>query len=279
MRRTLGQDATCADMTQAEFDDAAKALSKAWMESGKNTLTSLCAVVDKQRYMQECHFPDGYASAQSAPVSDPKPATCDVLWKERQKKMGMPRTAPLYRGTWLGQIAQAAATAAGTGTPAGATAADATKAIGDAGFSEVLAAPKAVVMFYSPNCQYSQHFLPIYRSLSTQSPDVPFYLVNVETDMQNGGTYNVHMLPTIVFFVAGKEAGRIDGAQEQSDFTQEMGRAFTGQAPVSSGAAPARAGTLLEEATPAPTSAGTYVLAGALGMGLLGLIGWGIWGK
>ena len=273
MRRTLGQEGVCADMTQDQFNDAAKALADGWAESGKNTLTSLCAVVDKQRVMQECHFPDGYASAQSAPVSDPRPKTCDVLWNERQKKgMGSLRALPLQRGTWLGQAAQ---------PPAAPPAADATKAIGDSSFSQVLAAPKAVVMFYSPNCQYSQHFLPIYRTLSTQYTDTPFYLVNVLTDMQNGGTYNVHMLPTIVFFAGGKEVGRIDGAQEQGDFVTEMGRAFTGQAPASAATAPERAGTLLESTAAAvpSTPVGTYVLGGALGLGLLGLAGWAIFGK
>jgi len=100
--------------------------------------------------------------------------------------------------------------------------------IGDAGFAQALSAPKAVVMFFSPNCPYSQHFLPIYQAVGPQTPGIFFATVNVDQGVQNAGKYQVRMLPTVVFLMAGKEVGRIDGVQDQGDFLTTMNQSFGG---------------------------------------------------
>lgn len=97
----------------------------------------------------------------------------------------------------------------------GQAAAPATKVveITDAQWSQVTAAPKAVVKFYSPNCQYSRAFAPIYESLAAQTPDVQFFAVNVDSSVQQAGANKVQMLPTVVFFVNGVAKGNIGGVQ------------------------------------------------------------------
>jgi thiol-disulfide isomerase/thioredoxin len=135
----------------------------------------------------------------------------------------------MNRRLWLGQVPVA-------GAP---------QEIGDAGFSQALSAPKAVVMFFSPNCPYSRAFLPIYQAIAPQTPGVFFATVNVDQSVQNAGTYKVQMLPTVVFLASGKEVGRIDGVQEQGDFLATMGQSFSGAAPAA--AAPG---------TPPPVTAG-----------------------
>lgn len=142
------------------------------------------------------------------------------------------------RDVWLGQVP-----VAGAGP----------QEIGDAGFSQALSAPKAVVMFFSPNCPYSRKFLPIYQAIAPQTPGVFFATVNIDQNVQNAGTYKVSMLPTVVFFVNGKEVNRIDGVQEQGDFLSEMSRAFYGAA------IPAAAGA------PAPVTAGCPVVTAPSG--------------
>lgn len=256
----LGQaPSACPEMTQDAFNEAASAQSEAWIASGKNTQAGICGVVNG-RIMQECRFPDGYASTQSAALSDPPPPSCDVLWAQRQQQASMGRRR-------LGQAAQA---------PAGV------KPITDAAFGEVLAAPKAVALFFSPGCPYSQKFMPIYQGIAPQFPDVLFASVNVDQDVKNAGTYKVRMLPTAVFFVGGKEVNRIDGVQDQGDFTGEMGRAFSGQAPGAATPAPApaatappRSGTLVEAtAAPPPSSPLPLILGGVATLGVLGVIGY-----
>lgn len=145
----------------------------------------------------------------------------------------------------------------------------------DAQWSQVTAAPKAVVKFYSPNCPYSRAFAPIYEGLAAQYPDVLFAAINVDSSVQQAGANKVQMLPTVVYFVNGKAVNRIDGVQDQSDFLAEMNKAFsTGGAAAAStpaAAAPAeapRAGTLVD--VPAPSSPIPYVLGGAAAVAALG---------
>jgi thiol-disulfide isomerase/thioredoxin len=257
--RRLGQTPApaCPNMTQEGFDAASKLQTDAWSTSGKNTLVSVCATVNG-RIMQECRFPDGYASAQNVAATEAAPPTCEVQWAQRQ-------SAPAMQGR---RLAQAAAPGAA-------------KAIGDADFGQVLAAPKAVAMFYSPNCPYSRAFMPIYQGLAAQNPDVLFATVNVDQYIQNAGKYKTRMLPTVVFFVNGQEVGRIDGVQEQSDFVVEMSRAFAGQAPAAAAtaAAPPRGGTLVESSTIPTPSAVPIILGSVAALGLLGAIGYAIFGK
>jgi thioredoxin 1 len=146
----------------------------------------------------------------------------------------------------------------------------------DAQWSQVTAAPKAVVKFYSPGCPYSKAFAPIYEALSLQYPDVLFAAINVDQSVQQAGANKVQMLPTVVFFVNGKAVNRIDGVQDQGDFLAEMNKAFSGggaapaAAPASAvgTAAAPRAGTLVETA---PTvSPFIYVGGGAAAVALLG---------
>lgn len=257
-RLRLGQAVgVCPEMSQEAFAAASAAQISAWESSGKSILVSVCGVVNG-RTMQECHFPDGYASAQDVAASGAAPATCEAQWAERQ-------SAPAMSGRRLGQ----------------APATGGAKEISDAEFAQVLSAPKAVAMFYSPGCPYSQKFLPKYQALAAQYPDVLFVAVNVDQHIQNAGKYKVRMLPTVVFFVNGQEVGRIDGVQEQSDFTVEMSRAFAGQAPApaAEAAAPPRGGTLVESATvPAPSPV-PVILGTVAGLGLLGALGYMIFGK
>lgn len=141
--------------------------------------------------------------------------------------------------------------------------------ISDAGFSQVSAAPKAVVKFYSPNCPYSRKFAPIYEMVAQQYPDVLFVAVNVDQSVQQAGANKVQMLPTVVFFVNGQAVGRIDGVQEQGDFVGEMTRAFSGSAAPPQAAASPRSGTLVDVEAP-KSSVLPYVLGGAAAVGVLG---------
>lgn len=135
-------------------------------------------------------------------------------------------------------------------------------------------------MFYSPNCPYSRAFMPIFQNQAGQSPDVLFATVNVDENIQNAGKYKVRMLPTLVFFVGGKEVGRIDGAKEQSDLLAQMANAFAGGATASQAAVQASAKREGTESvtTEGPSNTPIYV-AGGLGVALLGAIGYIIFAK
>lgn len=265
--RRLGQEgASCPIMTQEEYNAASAADNDAWISGGKKTLAEVCAQVDG-RIKQECRFPDGYAAAQDAPAGS-APPSCEIQWNQRKSGLAGRRMSAVHavRHPWVGQAQTQAPSAA--------------MALTDAEFGKVLSAPKAVAMFYSPNCQYSRRFMPIFQSVAAQQPDVLFATVNVEENFENAAKYQVRMLPTIVFFVSGKDVGRIDGAQDQGDFMNEMQRAFTGQAPAPDQAA-ARAGTLVEAvATPeASSSTTTFVLGALAGAVVLAGVGYLVFGR
>lgn len=173
----------------------------------------------------------------------------------------------IQRAIWLGQ-------AAGQGIGV--------KAMGDQEMAQaVAAAPKAVVVFYSPGCPYSQKFLPIYEALAPQYPDAQFISVNVDQHVQQAGLNKVQMLPTVVFFVNGKAVGRIDGVQDQSDFLAEMGKAFSGTqaAAATAAATPSpRSGTLVT-IEPTKSMVVPYVVGGAVGVGLLAAGAYLLFGK
>lgn len=142
--------------------------------------------------------------------------------------------------------------------------------IPDAAFGQVLAAPKAVVKFYSPNCPYSRKFGPIYEAVGPGYPDVLFAAVNVDQNIQNAAQYRFSMLPTVIFFANGKEVARAEGIQDQGDFLSEMSRAFSGT--------PAQAPTVQPQGCPMPVVAAPpsnplltvgYVLGGVAAVGTL----------
>ncbi len=145
----------------------------------------------------------------------------------------------------------------------------------------VATAPKSVVIFYSPNCPYSRKFLPIYEALAPQYPDVLFASVNVDQHVQQAGVNKVQMLPTVVFMVNGQPVGRIDGVQDQADFTTEMSKAFSGTtqaAATTQTTTPSqRSGTLID--TQASPSMLPYVLGGAAAVGVLGTAAYFIFRK
>lgn len=161
----------------------------------------------------------------------------------------------------------------------------AVKHLSDAEFSQVLAAPKAVAMFYSPNCPYSRKFMPIYETVAAQMPDVLFAAIDVDQNTQNAAKYagTQFMLPTVVFFQNGQPVGKVSGVQEQGDFLAEMNKAFGGGTQAAPPAAPqSRQGTeavkVEQAAAAAPASVGTYVVGGIAGLGLLGALGYLIFG-
>lgn len=127
----------------------------------------------------------------------------------------------LKHGTWLGQVPLVNRPSLGAGVQ------DTT----DATFSQVVAAPKAIVEFWSPGCPACMTFKPIFEAFAAQNPDILFAAVNTDQHVQNAGTYQVSGLPTVVFFVNGKEVHRMVGGTDQAGFMGEIAQAFSGTVP------------------------------------------------
>jgi thiol-disulfide isomerase/thioredoxin len=172
----------------------------------------------------------------------------------------------LRNGTWLGQVPLVDRPSLGAGS----------QDIPDSGFSQVLAAPKAIVDFWSPGCPHCVAFKPFWEAAANQNADILFAAVNVDNYVQNAGTYGVRALPTIVFFANGKEVNRVEGGFEsQADFQREIQKAFSGGGTSPQGlSVPAgMPGTIVQ----ASSSVTPYVIGGVALAGVLGTAGYLAW--
>jgi thioredoxin 1 len=133
----------------------------------------------------------------------------------------------------------------------------------DANFSQVLAAPRAIVDFWSPSCPHCVTFKPIYESVAAQMGDqILMAAADVDQAPQSAGQYHVQSLPTVVFLENGKEVHRIEGGMSQQDFLAEISRAFSG-APQGAYAAAGSAGG--GGITPVAAVLGTVLFVGLVG--------------
>jgi len=165
----------------------------------------------------------------------------------------------LRGGTWLGQVPLVDRKSLGAGA----------QEISDSGFGQVLAAPKAIVDFWSPGCPHCVSFKPVFEAVAAQTPDILFAAVNVDDYQQNAAVYQVSGLPTVVFFQNGKEVNRIAGGMEQAGFLNEISKAFSGGGTSPQGIA-RPAGAVIQASSPSGGSSLPYVLGGAALAGLLG---------
>ena len=60
---------------------------------------------------------------------------------------------------------------------------------------------------------------PNVQQASCGFPDLPFYRLDADGDL---GPINVEVLPTVVLFKGGQEAGRIEGAYSASDYIEKI---------------------------------------------------------
>lgn len=160
----------------------------------------------------------------------------------------------LRSGTWLGQVPLVSRPSLGAGV----------QEIQDASFSQVLAAPKAIVDFWSPGCPHCVTFKPIYEEVAGQSPDILFAAINTDVSQENAGAYNITGLPSVVFFMNGKEVHRVAGGMSKAGLMNEIQKAFSGGGASPQGLAPGVA----------PVSGGSGMFASVLGgVALVGVLG------
>lgn len=113
----------------------------------------------------------------------------------------------------------------------------------DATFSQVLAAPKAVVDFWSPSCPACMAYKPVYEEVAASTPGI-LMAMGKDVDIPvTAGNYNISGIPTTIFFMNGKEVGRIEGSVSKQQLQSEMARVFGGS--VQAGAPAGISGTAL----------------------------------
>lgn len=130
----------------------------------------------------------------------------------------------------------------------------------DQNFSEVNAAPMAIVDFWSPSCPHCVSFKPVFEEVAAAiGDDILMVEANVNDNVQAAGQFNISAIPAIIFLKNGKEVRRFEGETSKADFLSEIDQAF------GAGSAAAGAG-----------STGQSVLAGIALAGVLAGVGYAI---
>lgn len=160
----------------------------------------------------------------------------------------------LRNGTWLGRVPLVDRPSMGAGA----------QDLSDAAFSQALSAPKAIVDFWSPGCPHCVAFKPIFEAVAGQYPDILFAAVNTDDYQQNAGAYQISGLPTVIFFVNGKEVDRmVGGAGSAGEFQAEIGKAFSGGGSSPQGLSPG--GVSMPASSTLSKIVGATALVGVLG--------------
>jgi thioredoxin len=101
-------------------------------------------------------------------------------------------------------------------------------AVTDSTFSQVQAAPKAVVDFWVPTCPPCVAYKPVFEEVATQSPGILMATANTNDAPAASGQYSIAATPTTIFFVNGQEVHRVEGGMSKAGLQAEMAKAFGG---------------------------------------------------
>lgn len=82
-------------------------------------------------------------------------------------------------------------------------------------FSEIISSNERVLVDFSAQwCGPCKRIAPFFEVLSTKHENVHFCKVDVDEIDALSARYKITALPTFVYFVNGKESGRVSGASE-----------------------------------------------------------------
>jgi thioredoxin-like negative regulator of GroEL len=79
--------------------------------------------------------------------------------------------------------------------------------------ASLAASGPTVVAFIADWCGYCERFLPEFEKAAARHPERRFALADVSDDEADPrwDEYGIHVVPSVMFFVEGKPAARLDG--------------------------------------------------------------------
>jgi hypothetical protein len=80
----------------------------------------------------------------------------------------------------------------------------------------------SLVIFYSTNCQYSRHLIPIFKRLPGQVGGCQFGMINISLErniilMSKSTISEIKYVPLIILYVSGKPFIRYDGPHDENE--------------------------------------------------------------
>lgn len=79
---------------------------------------------------------------------------------------------------------------------------------------------KVIADFYSDSCVPCKRMSPLLAEIEEENPDVKLVKVNINFDRTLAEKYEVTAVPTLIFFVDGKEEDRLQGAVKKAQISE-----------------------------------------------------------
>jgi len=76
--------------------------------------------------------------------------------------------------------------------------------------------------FFGEWCGPCKTMLPIFTKVDSETEDINFYKVNVDTNKDLTNKFNVKSIPTVIILKKGKEIGRFSGSMSEEDVKNKL---------------------------------------------------------
>jgi thioredoxin 1 len=87
--------------------------------------------------------------------------------------------------------------------------------------AEVLRSAKPVVVdFWAPSCIPCRAIAPVLDELATETPDVEFVRIDVDSNPVNASRYDILSLPTVAMFTGGELRVTVIGARSRKHYVK-----------------------------------------------------------
>lgn len=97
--------------------------------------------------------------------------------------------------------------------------------ISDATWSQVAAAPLAVVDFWSPTCPFCVQYKPVFEDVAGQiGSGILMVTASVQDAPQAAGNFKIGSIPATIFLSNGREIHRVEGLMSKEDLLAEIAK-------------------------------------------------------
>lgn len=89
----------------------------------------------------------------------------------------------------------------------------------------------AVIDFYADWCEPCKTIAPILEELDAEYPDIDFYKINTEEQVELASTFGIRSIPSILFVPVDAQPQMTMGALPKEVFKQAIGEVLLGEKP------------------------------------------------
>ena len=93
-------------------------------------------------------------------------------------------------------------------------------------FDDFIKTGSVIIDFHAEWCGPCKIVSPIVEELASEIKDVKFGKVDVDKEMKLSQRFNIHSIPTLLFFKDNKQEDRVTGALSKEELQEKVEEAF-----------------------------------------------------